>query len=32
MAAPLDTMAMVLTLQDITGNGDWRVADVRLAR
>jgi hypothetical protein len=33
MAAPLDTiMAMALTLQDVTGNGDWRVADARPAR
>jgi hypothetical protein len=29
---PLNTTALNLTLQDVTGNGDWRVADVQPAR
>jgi hypothetical protein len=29
---PLNTTDLKLTLQDVTGNGDWRVADVQPAR
>jgi hypothetical protein len=29
---PLNTTALNLALQDVTGNGDWRVSDVQLAR
>jgi hypothetical protein len=32
MTVPLDTMILALTLQDITGTGDWRIADARPAR
>jgi hypothetical protein len=32
MTVPLDAMVLALTLQDITGTGDWRVADARPAR
>jgi hypothetical protein len=28
----LDTMVLALSLQDVTGNGDWRVADAQPAR